>query len=593
VAFLDEQEASAEKRQFLDDAQRKQYADYFEPAEAEIRDKRQLKGFKNANPAWRDSLSAKMYEQASNNPARNDVLALAFFSEDYGAAGQRQYGDEFDKAYRLPDGSLDQKLYKQDKFVLKMERAYHNNEGNIPLSWFVDNSADIDILEGIQQEIIQSLYQTGLAQQYRLAQDETDFEAFKIESQARGMGRREEDTDGLLTQTAQMTAAAVEELELRELNDSERNILEWVGDTASATWSGFSGWFSRERGSAASTQLNALGQVANSGALAVAEGNAGWIEPVANIATNRLASNAEQREFVRGRLGMTDEEFLMAGFPDALAYARALPELDPQAYAAFVAMAGGDEELAIDFAADAALHGGQNKEHLRRQRELYDADLRLQLHDLEDEDFTFGESVLDILGAYGNLVETIAVGGTLAALSIFEDGNWMIFDEQYFQDMKDYDTPASVLGIEGTIVGLLFNLTANGLADPANLVFSPAFRAGVGHIDDVGRMLARPSTTKGLEQAVDIQRGFRHDSIALQGMIDTMAATGTDELFMAGIRGFDDPLLGARAASKVWGQTADVPMSFFDNIATAGDDLATTVARLFSSRMVNLTLILA
>ena len=255
------------------------------------------------------------------------------------------------------------------------------------------------------------------------------------------------------------------------------------------------------------------------------------------------------------QIGLSRDEFvLQAGLPGALEAWSALPEVDPNRYAGYVAMAGGDLDLAQDLYTDEILFQSDNRAMAEKQQEIYNQQLEYQIHELENENFTTSQAVLSIIASWGEAMEFAATAVVTGIGELYSDDPQRFWEDSFWQEVADNKTPAGALGLDGTLMGLGVDLAATAAVDPTTYLFGPklarAGRWGARSADDVVRISNSPASGVIRRQSVELARSTSRNGVGYSALLDNMAATGMDEMYVAGLRGHNSPLTTARPYTK-------------------------------------------
>ena len=574
-------------------------------------------------PDWQEQLEVMKYQRYTQNPpGLPDLLATSVFNKDQGGAAQRRFGDDLDLSYLNPDGTFNQTLWKQDNFVLDVERAYYENRGQIPLEWFMEYADDLEFLGGEFADSAQQLHRLALlqserqnAREYEVSRFNRDIE-FIAEWQEIGRGdanaaylnidaiinsygedweRGQQALDEILgTDTDQFGQlehkASYRDLyamrEVREVRTPIKAGWEYTKDEMVLNAGGeyvarAAGEPAQEGDTRVTLRRSGYQELSDRrGDLAAAQnlmaeaigmpmgwivGSVGWgidtlgsgiqldkfIQEAGSVLANpeegRLAAVAEMED----QLGLTDTQFVVqAGIGGAIEMWRNLPTMDPATHQMYLAMAGGDQGLAQDLFADAMLFSAENEAHNKKQREIYDAKLRYQIQELENKNFTTSDAIMGIISAWGEAMEFAATAVTLGAKEIFTGNVPEVNNAQFWQDVRDAETPSGVLGLDGTLTGLIFDLGATMAIDPTTYIFGPKLaaggRAGATTVDDAVRIADNAASELIRREVVDVGRGHSSNAIGYAAVMDNLATTGYAESYLAATRGFSQPLTGVR-----------------------------------------------
>ncbi len=271
---------------------------------------------------------------------------------------------------------------------------------------------------------------------------------------------------------------------------------------------------------------------------------------------------AVYKEQLEQTLGMTDDEFIMQmGLVPAMDMFAALPQINPEEFNLLMAMAGGDEELAEFMLVDMVQNDPERRAAYIEQAQAVRDEAAVQLTQMRDENFTLGDALLDLLAMWGEGTENLATSLLTGGEYLFTGKGNMLGTAEFWNDVRENDTPSGVFGLEGTLIGLGIDLVGGAAVDPLTYIFGPrlssAGRAGATTIDDAVRIASSPASRQMMEEIVMVGRGNATGHIAYQVPLDTMAVTGLDQLMMAASRGSVKPITGVRPYLAKFGRATD------------------------------------
>lgn len=591
----------------------------YRKAHGKTEEPQQLEHLIEEAPDWREQFEVMQYQRYTTQPpALPDMLAMSVFNKDQGGAARRRFSQDLDRAYFNPDGTFNATQWKQDNFVLDVERAYYENRGQIPLEWFLDYSDDLEFLGGEFAGTAKSLHRLSLIETQRLQAEQNEIERFNTDvdfiAEWQEAGRQEAliawaNLDSLINsygedfvrgQQALDEISGGQSLSYEDLyrmaeevevetpvkagweytsdevvrNSDGKFVPRAAGEKAqdgdvrvSVRRRGYAELSDRRGDLAAANQLmtetigTPMGWLLNS---------VGWMvdtvgsgikadQMIQEIGISVGQDGAEGRlqaiEQMRQQIGMSEDAFVVqAGFGNASQLFHSLPQVDPATHSMYLAMAGGDAGLAHDMFVDAALFSEENKAQAAKQKAIYDSKLEYQITELENENFTTGDALLGIISAWGEAMEFAATTVTLGIEGMFTGEGVPTFDAQFWQDVRDADTPSGVLGLDGTLIGLGLDLGATMAIDPTTWIFGPKLaaggRAGATTVDDVVRTVDSAASSSIRREVIQVGRGHSSNAIGYATVMDNMATTGYAELYMAATRGFVKPVTGARPYMK-------------------------------------------
>lgn len=572
-----------------------------------------LSNFVEELPHWREQLEVMKYQHYSTAPGTADLLSMSVFNHDQGGAAARRFDSDLDLHYLNADGTFNQQLWKQDEFVLGFERAYYDNKGQVPLEFYIDNSEDLALLGGEFAEQARILHRQSLIEAERLAVSDWENKRFQadVDFIAEWQEVGEQDavaawtnidtiierygTDWERGQTDLDTYAPgmdyAELYRMREVIDVETPIKRGYtydaeehvrladgsyitrspGDKAgegevrvSQRRRGYSE-LSNRRGDLAAGQ-NLMNEVLGTPMGWIMDG-LGWgldtftsglqVDEVVRQAGMYLeggeqaSSRSEAVQQMQDQIGMSQESFtVMAGLQGATNLWKQIPNIDPKTYNTYLTMAGGDEKMAENMFVDAVLFAPEAAAEAERQKAIYDAKVRYQIKELEDVNFTTGDALFQIIASWGEAMEFAATAVTMGLEAIAIGDSLAPFDAQFWQDVKDNETPAGVLGLEGTLIGLGLDLGATMLVDPTTYIFGPKLaaggRAGVTSVDDAVRIANNAQSGLIRRELISVGRGASENATGYATAIDNLTTTGSAEIYMAATKGYQNPVAGPR-----------------------------------------------
>ncbi len=309
--------------------------------------------------------------------------------------------------------------------------------------------------------------------------------------------------------------------------------------------------------------------------------------------TSGLSSNLEGRqkaiEELRFAANRDLEDVTQEIAADALAQAWVDMKVnDPEQFTEWVAM-GGDERTARAMWSAAVVdrqYGGFSvMDEARTAAENLQKEVHGQLQQLEDSDYTFSDSLMDILVVYGEWTNDIATATTAAGKAIF-DAQFKPDELTSFAEEFAKGTPSAVLGIEGTFIGLGFDFLMNGLADPLTWLFGPSL-AGAGRhgatTPELAMAAVRSPTAQLVRQnTLEMIRSTARSALATATVLDKLGNTGLAARYLAAARGFVKPLIGRWANMEKWGtRVSDVYVPSLSKMLPEGelDDFARQAAQ--------------
>ena len=530
-------------------------------------------------PTWREDFKRQAYIASDGTMNKSEVLAMKVFrkegfydAEGDSAAARRRYGDQFERAY-YRNGTFDQDLWDKDNFVLKVEEAFYNNKGLIPMDTWIDWAEDIELLGGVglATEEIAELSRLKFMQETQPGVNQRKVNRFNM------VVNRVASEDAVARDVAWAAWANMDFLKekygddiqagqdaLDELTgggvDYEKLLKVSKGASLSGVYEdGADGFLSGPFGvfedmaldqwsgvtDVLGLVMNGAQQLANTPGLKQEL----WAEPVL-AAGQFFGGNANDRtreevlEAMKAQAGLDMDQFVIQS---SLFGVQGLwPEVPDQTQEHFLSLAGGDVELAKQMFADEVLFHGEGTEAMEEQYKLYKADLEYKIKELEELDFTVGDALLNVIAAWGEAVETFATG-TIVGVQSLLSGETGLFTEQYFQNVRDADSPSGALGLQGTLVGLTVDLGLTTLLDPTTWIWGPRLNTKAGAMgaisaDDVARMVDNPAAHRHIVELVQAQGNSVTNAMGVQHVIDDFITTPGGETIIAKSPGFQQPL---------------------------------------------------
>ncbi len=598
-------------------------------------------------PAWQDSLDDLMYTQVTAYPEGMPAiytLGLSILQKDAGEAASRRYGDALDPYYRNADGSIDQQKLAEDNYILSIEDAYYGTRGEVPLSFYLDNAEDIDLLGPKHSEVVAELHKYD---RYRMSTTEaTAMQDERVQSQIeRGMatsgyGRAKVEMifngyTGLVDQiTNELGEWSVQDklAYLRETEPFSTTAGKFLGrqffnaeDAVPTTPEGLAGLdrrFQERRAAELAPEytqaafadearsdlgfpdpegleigaLNRMFEFENTAeeeamdfvmelfggigaGINLAADGVGWLSsPIwsdsrgENFQTrydsifgpnmSNRARNEAYAEALNETVAMTDDQFIMQmGLMPAMDMFDRLPQINPEEFNMLMSMAGGDEELAEFMLIDMVTHDPERRAEWIKQAQAVRDEAVVQLTQLKDENFTLGDALLDLLAVWGEGTENLATALLTGAEFFIMDKGSQIGTADFWNEIRENDTPAGVFGLEGTLIGLGLDLILPALVDPFTYVFGPRLgrggRLGVRTLEEATVISTLPKTVQILDDVFDAGRGHSTGQIGYQVTLDTMGTTGMSQQLMAASRGSVSPITGVRPYMKTFGAVTD------------------------------------
>ena len=583
----------------------------------------QLDHLRDDIPDWMDDFKVMQHTRYTTKPpAMADLLAMNVFNKKSAGAEMRRFGANLDVHYLKSDGTFNTAKWKQDNFVIELERAYYDNRGQVPLQWFMDNSEDLALLGGEFAEASKNLHRLSLIQASRADTKATELAEFNRDidfisewqqtgrnaaimgwtnfeniynsfgkDDARGQEALDEIAPGLsyaeLRQMYEPIPAVDTPIKAGYVYEQDEKVIIYAPDGAvgsitrkkgdvagegefrpgkprQRSYVDLSGRRSDKKFADAHMELvgEAMGWVAS--------GVAATVDKFGNLSSEIGISHTlhdigrwlDDGDYVQGKreavaqmesqIGLTQDQFtLMAGYDGAMEMWEVLPQVDPKSYDGIVAMAGGDLTLAQDMFVDEMLFAQQNKEAVAQQQKIYNDQLKYQINELENENFTTSQAIMAIISAWGEAMEFAATSVTVGVASMFRDETNGFWTPEFWQEVADSKTPAGVLGLDGTLMGLGLDLAATAAVDPTTYLFGPKLarsgRWGARSLDDAIRYTNNPAADLIRRQGVEVARSTSRNGIGYSALLDDMVSTGMDEVYIAGQRGHNLPLTTNRS----------------------------------------------
>lgn len=177
----------------------------------------------------------------------------------------------------------------------------------------------------------------------------------------------------------------------------------------------------------------------------------------------------------------------------------------PEVWAEYLDMADGDEIRAMGFIGfDLGQAPEDGQDQISQIQEYVEQDW---IERLDRSNWSFGRELLDGMAVLGKVPMGAATWATM--LLTDEDMLELTTSGEFVQIMGEVEkndySPAKVLGVDGTALGLATDLTMGVIFDPATWIFGPGGRAAT-YIDDVSKLRAVTGTTayaKHIDDVVD------------------------------------------------------------------------------------------
>lgn len=229
---------------------------------------------------------------------------------------------------------------------------------------------------------------------------------------------------------------------------------------------------------------------------------------------------------------------------------------DPALYEEFILMAGGDRLVAMGIFGSQIDDELEASEQMAMLREQEEKDYQGYIQQLEEADYRPSADVMEGLAAYGTHIPMrLATSATLMltdgdALQDAVTGRW---GELWSEVEKNEFSPANVLGLENTAVGLMLDLGAGIAFDPTTWIFGPRAAGTLGRATSASEAMALADSAFAVRAAKDMARLRRSAShgtmeVAYMGSwLDEVGLMG-EALEILGIR--SNKVLGGRAWRK-------------------------------------------
>ena len=154
---------------------------------------------------------------------------------------------------------------------------------------------------------------------------------------------------------------------------------------------------------------------------------------------------------------------------------------------------------------------------------------------VEERNYSLDAEAASAIAWYGHNVPmrlatyfTVLLGSDVT--EVFESETWQNIHETAVQNEF---SPARVMGIDGTVLGVMADLFGGIAFDPTTWIFGPRATGGVSSLDHIAQTLRSPVWKKMTEQMVETFRSpFRSDS-AMLAMGDDLASFGLYDELMA------------------------------------------------------------
>ena len=569
----------------------------------------ELQGLVEEKPDWRESLEVMKYQKFSTNLDLSTTLSMSMFDRDKGRAADRRFSDDLDVHYLKPDGTFNQTKWNEDQFVISFEKAYYDSKGEVPVEFFLDHSEDLELLGGDFAAAAKQLHRRSLIEAHRL--EVKDFETARFHqdvdfiSEWQEVGNQEAlvawtNIDNIINSFGEDWERGQQALDehvggmnyrelydMREVHEVETPIKRGFEYTVEETIRNGDEFLTRAPGDRAEEgdvrvtsrrkgyeelsgrrgDMALMGQVMQETLgtpMGWVAGGLGWgIDTFTNElrlpeliqsygSGEREISRQEAVQMMEDEAGMDLDAFIVtSGFAGAQQLWQNMPSIDPTVHTMYMNMAGGDTQLAADMFIDAALFNEENMANAKKQQAVYNSKMEYQIKELEDENFTTGDALLNVIAAWGEALEFAATAVTIGLEGILTgDAAAAIPDSQFWQDVRDAETPAGVLGLEGTLVGLMLDLGATMAIDPTTYIFGPKLaaggRAGIGSVDDAVRVARNQQSRMIRKEVIQVGRGVSENSLGYSAVMENMAATGSAETYMAATRGHIRPIASQR-----------------------------------------------
>lgn len=454
---------------------------------------------------WQSVVNERFRIKKANDPA---VLRRAY--ENFWSFGEPTHEGVRNRASWM-NRATEYNTFK-DEYVPLWEDAWAKHDANIPVEFFLqfdknDLEAFIHTIPGPAAEDLHYGWQAEAMAIHndRMIDQETRARAIEIEQERYwdNLGRN----PGLLTGFDQPTwneipanlrLSDVEKARIRK--EVEREFKEGAPAVEPTFWSkanrlatlfmGPVGWVGFSKGMTATEVLGFSMDTMFSAAapiLGVARDSheAGHYNIIGDIMKWRESELEEQRqrdiEEIRAATGYSHDYAQQSVWNDASMEWNNMPE---EERAFWTDIADGNEMMAMGLFISDRARDPEIQEQLEQYSVEYDEELRDNLRTLEETDFSDKDTLLDGLAWWGNVTGDFAVGTML----LFDEGLSGGFDN-YMEAIRKADhSPAKLMGWEGTMLGIGFDLGMMALFDPTTYMF------GGGAASAAGRGVARTET---------------------------------------------------------------------------------------------------
>lgn len=306
--------------------------------------------------------------------------------------------------------------------------------------------------------------------------------------------------------------------------------------------------------------------------------------------TKFVQAKTEAKQRLKNQLGIPDAEKLKQL---AMAPVEALWDyMNPEEQQVYLAMGGGDQALAMALLQSDVEENEEFRQLMEDQRRAWDEGATADLQKLEEEGFTIGGNLLSLISLWGEGTETLATMATVGTRGLFrlEYRDWE--EGNYWKEVMKHDSPASVLGLEGTFVGLGFDLASTAIVDPTTWIWGPRLgkvRAGALTEAQITRSVNNPASTMLRKSVAEtIYDGYRPNR-ASAATLDSLMETGHAGAYINAAGGFKAPLKGKHTwrRNPFYGKASEVANIKFlegsgllddfmkrDGLEAAGKDIA-------------------
>jgi hypothetical protein len=191
----------------------------------------------------------------------------------------------------------------------------------------------------------------------------------------------------------------------------------------------------------------------------------------------------------------------------------------PDTVETYVAMGGGDETMGFGLWSQQVMDQPEVEQQLASMIGASDLETEALYQAMEEGDFTVSGELLNALGIWGRNVPQRL--GTAAALLITQgDIRDAVLSNQWHElweavELHQYQ-PSSVLGCDGTAVGMLLDLGAGIAFDPTTWLFGPRLWRGVGRIRSAGDVvleMSSPVVTRYIDDLVHMARSTAYGAL--------------------------------------------------------------------------------